>query len=172
MDQYIANYNYHLFDIPRAEINLKLFETKQNNLGIPDKISLGSFENISNSDEDVFIFTSEVKNKVEKYYFRVKVFNLIDKEKNWVSTDDQVLLSNYTKNIKINQTNIDDNKIYGRLILNPHEKKWIPKLSNQNFKNSLINFNLFDNLSNSNKKILKKTALNLYNKTFLYMMKK
>ena len=154
---------------PRAEINLKLFETKQNNLGIPNKISLGSFENISNSDEDVFIFTSEAKNKVEKYYFRVKVFNLIDKEKNWVFTDDQVLLSNYAKNIKINQTNIDDNKIYGRLILNPHEKKWIPKLSNQNFKNSLINFNLFDNLSNSNKKILKKTALNLYNQETVYI---
>ena len=29
---------------PRAEINLKLFETKQNNLGIPNKISLGSLK--------------------------------------------------------------------------------------------------------------------------------
>ena len=154
---------------PRAEINLKLFETKQNNLGIPNKISLGSFENISNSDEDVFIFTPEVKNKIEKYYFRVKVFNLIDKEKNWVSTDDQVLLSKYAKNIKINQTNIDNNKIYGRLILNPHEKKWIPKLSNLNFNNSSINFNLFDNLSSSNKKIIKKSALNLYKQETVYL---
>ena len=108
---------------PRAEINLKLFETKQNNLGIPDKISLGSFENISNSDEDVFIFTSEENNKREKYYFRVKVFNLIDREQNWVSTNDQALLSKYAKNIKVNQTTSIDNKIYGRLILNPHEKK-------------------------------------------------
>ena len=154
---------------PRAEINLKLFETKQNNLGIPNKISLGSFENISNSDDDVFIFTPEVKNKIEKYYFRVKVFNLIDKEKNWVSTDDQVLLSKYAKNIKINQTNIDNNKIYGRLILNPHEKKWIPKLSNLNFNNSSINFNLFDNLSSSNKKIIKKSALNLYEQKTVYL---
>ena len=153
---------------PRAEINLKLFETKQNNLGIPDKISLGSFENISNSDEDVFIFTSEENNKREKYYFRVKVFNLIDRERNWVSTNDQALLSKYAKNIKVNQANID-NKIYGRLILNPHEKKWIPKLSNMNFNNSSINFNLFDNLSTSNKKIIKKTALNLYKQETIYL---
>ena len=157
------------FIFPRAEINLKLFETKQNNLGIPNKISLGSFENISNSDEDVFIFTPEVKNKIDKYYFRVKVFNLIDKDKNWVSTDDQVLFSKYAKNIKINQTNIDNSKIYGRLILNPHEKKWIPKLSNQNFNNSSINFNLFDNLSSSNKKIIKKSALNLYKQETVYL---
>ena len=153
---------------PRAEINLKLFETKQNNLGIPDKISLGSFENISNSDEDVFIFTSEENNKREKYYFRVKVFNLIDRERNWVSTNDQALLSKYAKNIKVNQANIE-NKIYGRLILNPHEKKWIPKLSNLNFNNSSINFNLFDNLSTSNKKIIKKTALNLYKQETIYL---
>ena len=153
---------------PRAEINLKLFETKQNNLGIPDKISLGSFENISNSDEDVFIFSSEENNKREKYYFRVKVFNLIDRERNWVSTNDQALLSKYAKNIKVNQANID-NKIYGRLILNPHEKKWIPKLSNLNFNNSSINFNLFDNLSTSNKKIIKKTALNLYKQETIYL---
>ena len=152
---------------PRAEINLKLFETKQNSLGIPDKISLGSFENISNSDEDVFIFASEEKNKREKYYFRVKVFNLIDRERNWVSTNDQALLSKYASSIKIKQPNID-NEIYGKLILNPHEKKWIPKLSNHNFDNSSINFNLFDNLSSSDKKIIKKTALNLYKQETIY----
>lgn len=152
---------------PRAEINLKLFETKQNNLGIPDKISLGSFENISNSDEDVFIFASEENNKREKYYFRVKVFNLIDRERNWVSTNDQALLSKYATSIKIKQPNIDS-EIYGKLILNPHEKKWIPKLSNHNFNNSSINFNLFDNLSSSDKKIIKKTALNLYKQENIY----
>lgn len=152
---------------PRAEINLKLFETKQNNLGIPDKISLGSFENISNSDEDVFIFASEENNKREKYYFRVKVFNLIDRERNWVSTNDQALLSKYATSIKIKQPNIDS-EIYGKLILNPHEKKWIPKLSNLNFNNSSINFNLFDNLSSSDKKIIKKTALNLYKQENIY----
>jgi len=152
---------------PRAEINLKLFETKQNSLGIPDKISLGSFENISNSDEDVFIFTSEENNKREKYYFRVKVFNLIDRERNWVSTNDQALLSKYATSIKIKQSNID-NEIYGKLILNPHEKKWIPKLSNHNFNNSSISINLFDNLSSSNKKIIKKTALNLYKQETIY----
>ena len=115
-----------------------------------------------------FYIYSEENNKREKYYFRVTEFNLIDREHNWVSTNDQALLSKYAKNIKVNQTSID-NKIYGRLILNPHEKKWIPKLSNQTFNNPSINFNLFDNLSSSNKKIIKKTPLNLYKQETVYV---
>ena len=153
---------------PRTEISLKLFETKQNNLGIPDKISLGSFENISNSDEDVFIFITDEKNKIEKYYFRVKVFNIIDTDQNWISTNDQTLLDKYASNIKVKQSNIS-NDIYGRLILNPHEKEWIPKLSYLNYNNSTIKLNLFDNLSISNDKITKKKALNLFKQDTNYL---
>ena len=54
---------------PRTEINIKLFETKQNQLGIPDKISLGSFQNISDSDETVFIFSKENSKVNEKILF-------------------------------------------------------------------------------------------------------
>ena len=153
---------------PRTEISLKLFETKQNNLGIPDKISLGSFENISNSDEDVFIFITDEKNKIEKYYFRVKVFNIIDIDQNWISTNDQALLDKYASNIKVKQSNIS-NDIYGRIILNPHDKEWIPKLSYLNFNNSTIKLNLFDNLSISNDKITKKKALNLFKQDTNYL---
>ena len=153
---------------PRAEINLKLFETKQNNLGIPDKISLGSFENISNSDEDVFIFTPKEKNKIEKYYFRVKVFNILDLDQNWISTNNQALLDKYAKNIKVKQSEIGTDS-YGRIILNPHEREWIPKLSNLNFKNSSIKWDLFDNLSSSNSKILTKTAFSLFKQENNYL---
>ena len=48
-------------------------------------------------------------------------------------------------------------------------KRWIPKLTNHNFNNSSINFNLFDNLSTANKKITKKSALNLYNQETVYL---
>ena len=47
------------FVFPRTELNIKLFETKKNQLGIPDKISLGSFQEISDSDENVFIYTNK-----------------------------------------------------------------------------------------------------------------
>ena len=163
---FIVSIIYLIF--PRAEINLKLFETKQNNLGIPDKISLGSFENISNSDEDVFIFTPREKNKIEKYYFRVKVFNILDLDQNWISTNNQALLDKYAKNIKFKQSEISTDS-YGRIILNPHEKEWIPKLSNLNFKNSSIKWDLFDNLSSSNSKILTKTAFSLFKQENNYL---
>ena len=43
------------FIFPRAELNIKIFETKKNQLGIPEKISLGSFQDISDSDENASI---------------------------------------------------------------------------------------------------------------------
>ena len=40
--------------------------------------------------------------KLKKYYFRVKVFNIIDENKNWISADGSQLIKQYSKNIKIN----------------------------------------------------------------------
>ena len=136
---------------PRTEINFKLFETSTNNLGIPDKISLGSFEDISNSDESVFIFTPQNTEEIKKYYFRVKVFNIIDENKNWVSADGNELIKRYSKNIKIDLEQ-SSKKTYGKIIILPHEKKWLPKLANHSYKNQQIIKNLFDNLSFSNQK--------------------
>ena len=145
---------------PRTEINIKLFETKQNNLGIPDKISLGSFENISNDDEEVFIYVPNILEKKDKYYFRVKTFNILDNEYNWISTDHKVLLQQFARDIKYSE-NINNENKFGRLILNSHEKKWIPKLANYKFYNPQINYNIFDNLAYSRSKITKKTAFDL-----------
>ena len=145
---------------PRTEINIKLFETKQNNLGIPDKISLGSFENISNDDEEVFIYVPNILEEKDKYYFRVKTFNILDNEYNWISTDHKVLLQQFARDIKYSE-NINKENKFGRLILNSHEKKWIPKLANYKFYNSQIDYNIFDNLAYSRFKITKKTAFDL-----------
>ena len=154
---------------PRTEINLKLFETSENNLGIPDKISLGSFENISNSDESVFIFSPQKNLETKKYYFRVKVFNIIDENKNWISADGNQLIKQYSKDIKINVK--QQSKIpFGKIIIFPHEKKWLPKLKNYSYKNLKILNNLFDNLSFSEQEIIKKTAFDLasYKLDYLY----
>lgn len=152
---------------PRTEINIKLFETKQNNLGIPDKISLGSFENISNDDEEVFIYVPNILEEKDKYYFRVKTFNILDNEYNWISTDHKVLLQQFARDIKYSE-NINKENKFGRLILNSHEKKWIPKLANYKFYNSQIDYNIFDNLAYSRFKITKKTAFDLISHDNLY----
>ena len=152
---------------PRTEINIKLFETKTNNLGIPDKISLGSFENISNNEEEVFVFSPENKLQDQKYYFRVKTFNILDLEKNWISTDYISLLNQFSNNLKIKKTEFHKNR-FGKIILYPHEKKWIPKLSNYNYKNQSLTNNVFDNLIYSKNKIIRKTPLDLYYQNIEY----
>ena len=152
---------------PRTEINLRLFETRINNLGIPDKISLGSFENISNNEEEVFIFTPEKKLEDQKYYFRVKTFNILDLEKNWISTDHVSLLNQFSNNLKIKNTEIDKDT-FGKIILYPHEKKWIPKLSNYNYRDQSLTNNIFDNLTYSKNKIIRKTPLDLYYQNIEY----
>jgi len=86
------------FVFPRAELNIKLFETKKNQLGIPDKISLGSFQNISDSEENVFIFKTNIQDEVQKYYFRVKVFDKLSISKDWLNSEYKILLAQF-KNI-------------------------------------------------------------------------
>ena len=45
--------------IPRTDITLNLFNASKNNLGIPDSINLGSFEQISESDEKLFVLVND-----------------------------------------------------------------------------------------------------------------
>ena len=123
---------------PRTEINIKLFETKQNQLGIPDKISLGSFQNISDSDETVFIFSKENSKVNEKYYFRVKVFDTLNNENDWIETPYNVLLNKYSKNIKINKSEKNNSDVV-KLILFPTEKLWVPKIKTTVLKVQILN---------------------------------
>ena len=147
------------FVFPRTELNIKLFETKKNQLGIPDKISLGSFQDISDSDENVFIFSNTDQKKNEKFYFRVKVFDKLNDNKDWVKTEYRVLLSKFKSDFKI--ININNNtKINGSLLMFPHEKKWVPKLANFDFNNKLI-LNIINNTVSSEKNLNNKKSFNL-----------
>ena len=147
---------------PRTELNIKLFETKKNQLGIPDKISLGSFQDISDSDETVFIYTSNNEEVNKKIYFRVKVFDRFSNNKDWLTTDYRVLLTKFKNNFKVTQNN-ESKKFNSSLIMFPHEKKWIPKLSNYNYNNKNLNLNLINNTISSHKILTNKKSFNLIN---------
>ena len=157
------------FVFPRAELNIKIFETKKNQLGIPEKISLGSFQDISDSDENVFIFTDNEKKINQKYYFRVKIFDNLSSNKDWLNTDYKILLSMFKDNFKINQ-NDQKNKINASLLMFPHEKNWIPKLSGYSYNNQDLNFNLINDTIKSNKILNNKKTFQLIsdNKKFFY----
>ena len=148
------------FVFPRAELNIKIFETKKNQLGIPEKISLGSFQDISDSDENVFIFTDNEKKTNQKYYFRVKIFDNLSSNKDWLNTDYKILLSMFKDNFKIKQ-NDQKNKIDASLLMFPHEKNWIPKLSGYSYNNQDLNFNLINDTIKSNKILNNKKTFQL-----------
>ena len=148
------------FIFPRAELNIKLFETKKNQLGIPEKISLGSFQDISDSDENVFIFTDANKNINQKYYFRVKIFDNLSSSKDWLNTDYKILLSLFKDNFKIKQNN-EEKEVAANLLMFPHEKNWIPKLSGYSFENQDLNFNYINDTIKLNKILNNKKSFKL-----------
>ena len=139
------------FVFPRYEVKIKLFETAKNNLGIPDQIELGSFSEISNVDEKVFIFNALEKNIDEPLYFRVKVFDIMNNKRSWVSTPEEVFNINYKNNYKITKIN-NSTKNSTRLIIYPNEKNWLPILKNFYYDNSFVNNNFLMKLQ----KLLKK----------------
>ena len=160
------------FVFPRAELNIKLFETKKNQLGIPDKISLGSFQNISDSEENVFIFKTNIQDKDQKYYFRVKVFDKLSVSKDWLNSEYKILLAQFKNSFKVSDP-IEKQDVDASLIMFPHEKKWFPKLENYNFKNSNLNLNLINNTLTTNKIVTNKKSYKLiYDKRDVIYQKK
>ena len=160
------------FVFPRAELNIKLFETKKNQLGIPDKISLGSFQNISDSEENVFIFKTNIQDKNQKYYFRVKVFDKLNVSKDWLNSEYKILLAQFKNSFKVSNP-IEKQEVDASLIMFPHEKKWFPKLDNYNFKNSNLNLNLINNTLTTDKIVTNKKSYKLiYDKRDVIYQKK
>jgi len=160
------------FVFPRAELNIKLFETKKNQLGIPDKISLGSFQNISDSEENVFIFKTNIQNEDQKYYFRVKVFDKLSISKDWLNSEYKILLTQFKNSFKV-ASPIEKQDVDASLIMFPHEKKWFPKLDNYNFENSNLNLNLINNTLTTNKIVTNKKSYKLiYDKRDIIYQKK
>ena len=145
---------YLLF--PRYELNIKLFESVQNNLGIPDKIELGSFSEISNNEEIVFIYDT-LENKIkDPLYFRVKIFDLLDDQRSWISTPKEAFDVNYNNDYKINKSDKLTNN-QSKLIVYPTNKTWLPTLKDFHYKNNLITNNYLNGTAKTSKKIIKKT---------------
>ncbi len=132
---------------PRAEVNFRLFDNSASSLGIPDTISLGSFSQFSNSDEEIFTLINKGYRQ-DDLYFRVKIFDYMEDNQSWRPSSSYFLFSKFKDNFKISDKS-DLNNSY-QIILEPYKKKWIPSLKNSQ-------------LTNENIKISK----DLFNQTFI-----
>jgi len=132
---------------PRAEINFRLFDNSASSLGIPDTISLGSFSQFSNSDEEIFTLINN-DYRQDDLYFRVKIFDYMEENQSWRPSSSYFLFSKFKDDFKISDK-IDLNNTY-QIILEPYKKKWIPSLKNS----QLVNENI-------------KITKDLFNETFI-----
>ena len=132
---------------PRAEINFRLFDNSASSLGIPDTISLGSFSQFSNSDEEIFTLINN-DYRQDDLYFRVKIFDYMEENQSWRPSSSYFLFSKFKDDFKISDK-VDLNNSY-QIILEPYKKKWIPSLKNS----QLVNENI-------------KITKDLFNETFI-----
>ena len=154
---------------PRAEINFRLFDNSASSLGIPDTISLGSFSQFSNSDEEIFMLINNGYSQ-DDLYFRVKIFDYMEENQSWRPSSSYYLFSKFKDDFKISDK-IDLNNSY-QIILEPYKKKWIPSLKNSQlvsenikitkdlFNETFISKDLIDRKKNIKFKSIK-TNLNL-----------
>ena len=150
---------YLLF--PRAEVNFRLFDPSASSLGIPDNINLGSFREFSNSEEPVFTLINKDYKK-DELYFRVKIFDYMNKNKSWRATSNIYMYNTFKNHIRINKgQNIGETY---ELILEPHKGRWIPSLSNSKLitNDNTILENPFNQNFSSRNPIDRKKKLEFY----------
>ncbi len=150
---------YLLF--PRAEVNFRLFDQSASSLGIPDNINLGSFREFSNSEEPVFTLINKDYKK-DELYFRVKIFDYMNKNKSWRATSNIYMYNTFKNHIRINKgQNIGETY---ELILEPHKGRWIPSLSNSKLitNDNTILENPFNQNFSSRNPIDRKRKLEFY----------
>lgn len=128
---------------PRADINFKIFDPSVSSLGIPDNINLGSFREFSNSEEPVFTLINK-NYKKDQLYFRVKVFDYMEKNRSWRPTSNIYMYNTFKNHTKIN-TGQNLGETY-EIILEPYKGKWIPTLANSKLKT--IDNEIYENLFN------------------------
>ena len=116
---------------PRAEVNFRLFDPSASSLGIPDSINLGSFREFSNSEEPVFTLINK-NYKKDELYFRVKIFDYMEKNKSWRPTSKIYMYNTFKNHININKGQ-DLGENY-EIIIEPHKGRWIPSLANSKLK--------------------------------------
>ena len=128
---------------PRADINFRIFDPSASSLGIPDNINLGSFKEFSNSEEPVFTLINK-NYKKDQLYFRVKVFDYMEKNRSWRPTSNIYMYNTFKNHTKVYKgQNLGETY---EIILEPHKGKWIPSLANSKLKtiDSKIEENLFN----------------------------
>ena len=147
---------------PRAEVNFRLFDSSASSLGIPDTISLGSFSQFSNSDEEIFTLINNGY-KQDDLYFRVKIFDYMENNQSWRPSSSYFLFSKFKDNFKISDKS-DLNNSY-QIILEPYKKKWIPSLKNSQLANENIKISkdLFNQTFISRELIDRKKQIKFYN---------
>ena len=146
--------------IPRTDITLNLFNASKNNLGIPDSINLGSFEQISESDEKLFVLVNDNYKKNE-LYFRVKIFDQIDDKKSWRPSSGYFLIRKFPNSIQtVNFT--PQSKMYD-LIIENYKNSWLPVLKNTTIISDTqdYSFSIFNQTYRSKKKIESKKLIQL-----------
>ena len=143
---------------PRYDINLKIFDTSLNNLGIPEEIKLGSFTDISNNDNVVFVYTPDENSRNELTYFRVKIFDFLSKEKIWIKTPKVSIDRHYKDQISLTK-NPNKNIKKHKLIIYPNNKKWLPILNNYDYENRIVFNDYLNGTAKMNSKIDKKKIL-------------
>ena len=126
------------FVFPRYEINIKIFDNKVNTLGIPNFLELGTFTDISSNKQKVFQYKNDQnKDKNNPLYFRVKIFDLINAKRFWITTPIQNIYMQYDNTYKLrknNKTLINN----GEIIIFPNDKTWLPVLKGFDYDNSSI----------------------------------
>ena len=147
---------YLLF--PRTEVNFRLFDPTASSLGIPNSINLGSFREFSNSEEPVFTLINK-NYKKDELYFRVKIFDYMEKNKSWRPSSNIYMYNTFKNHIKINKGQ-NNGETY-EIILEPYKGKWIPSLSNSKLitNDNVIMYNPFDQNFTSRNPIDRKKRL-------------
>ena len=140
---------------PRQEISISLLPSQKNTMGIPDKIQLGTFDRVSNSSKKIFTYKDNFTIE-ENLYFRVKIFDILNNKKDWVSSKNKKLNEEYENNfIPLDES---QEKYRGKLIIQPHNKKWLPSLKNTRIINNITDFDDLNLTFNSSSKIINKEA--------------
>ena len=168
------------FIFPRYEINIKIFDTQKNTLGIPETLKLGSFTDISDNNQTVFIYNND-QNKTSNnpLYFRVKIFDLMNNDKLWITTPHENIKLHYINTHKLLKNDNPSIK-EAKILIYPNDKTWLPVLKGFDYENRTVKNNYLNGTAESIKKISKKKIYSIqsskfsinYNKEFLKFYQK
>lgn len=163
------------FIFPRYEINIKIFDTQKNTLGIPETLKLGSFTDISDNNQTVFIYNND-QNKTSNnpLYFRVKIFDLMNNDKLWITTPHENIKFHYVNTHKLLKNDNPSIK-EAEILIYPNDKTWLPVLKGFDYDNQLVKNDYLNETATAVEKISKKKKYLIqsnkysidYNKEFL-----